>query len=86
MSPSSHSCGGTDAEEAQPVSQHLSGGIIQGQPGVVHRLDWVISLRGDPGRVIQPVIHRSDFFEVAGNPVRFPQLRCLHNNAGEVRK
>jgi hypothetical protein len=39
MSPSSHSCGGTDAEEAQPVSQHLSGGIIQGQPGVVHRLE-----------------------------------------------
>ena len=41
MSPSSHSCGGTDAEEAQPVSQHLSGGIIQGQPGVVHRLDFL---------------------------------------------
>jgi len=38
---------GVDTQKCQAVSQHLSGGVIQRQPGVVHGLDGIIPLRGD---------------------------------------
>ena len=51
--------------------------MVQHQPRVVHGLNRVVTLGGDPAGVIPAVIHRGDLLEIAGDAVWFAKLGSL---------
>ena len=50
--------GAVTPEQAEPVGEHLAGGVVEPQPGAVHVADLLVAERRDPALVVPLVVRR----------------------------
>ncbi len=72
--PALHALGGADAEQIQPVGQHLTSRRTQPQSRDVQRLNVFLSPGQHPAHVVEPVIVGGHLFQIARHPVGFAQF------------